>query len=248
MHQTNPNAHSRVPTSSGSTRVVVQQRDGNVCARAHSESYIRRSRRMDYLVPRNANGEQNKLDYEVTTLQALFRAVAFWIDRTRGRPDARYATAPLDALWKGSVIYFLKTHLTNVTFDLDLAVQDGKVVQGGHCEEKSQWLALSSSYHVDAEVVACGAPSGAPTNVRANAPTTNVVYTCPVTLESVVDPVVAEDGWTYSRSAITAWFDVCDKKGKEQNLTTPPSATSPVTGMPIGRRLVKNYALIGLLG
>ena len=50
---------------------------------------------------------------------------------------------------------------------------------------------------------------------------------CPVTLQSFIHPVVAEDGHVYERSAIEAWF--------ARNQRT---ITSPVTGFPMGQKLI----------
>ncbi len=46
----------------------------------------------------------------------------------------------------------------------------------------------------------------------------------------MVDAVVAEDGFSYERSRIQAWFD----RGKN---------TSPCTGAEMGTRLYPNYTL-----
>lgn len=55
--------------------------------------------------------------------------------------------------------------------------------------------------------------------------------TCPITLEAVVDPVLAEDGHVYERNAIEAWF----AKGRK---------TSPVTNEPLASaRVTPVYAL-----
>ena len=55
-------------------------------------------------------------------------------------------------------------------------------------------------------------------------------HNCPILAEVMVDPVVAEDGHSYERSAISQWFS----KGKK---------TSPLTNVPIGDKLVKNETL-----
>ena len=54
-------------------------------------------------------------------------------------------------------------------------------------------------------------------------------FCCPLSFEPMVDPVEAEDGFTYERSAITDWL------GR--------SATSPLTRQPMGKRLKPNRVL-----
>lgn len=44
-------------------------------------------------------------------------------------------------------------------------------------------------------------------------------WTCPLTMEIFVDPVVAADGHTYERASIEQWFKKSDK--------------SPMTGLPL---------------
>eukprot|EP00943_MAST-04B_sp_MAST-4B-sp1_P009226 g9226.t1 len=55
------------------------------------------------------------------------------------------------------------------------------------------------------------------------------LYKCPITTEIMKDPVTAEDGYTYERSAISEWFKDND--------------TSPMTNMKIGKNIVPNRAL-----
>jgi histone H2A len=55
---------------------------------------------------------------------------------------------------------------------------------------------------------------------------------CICTLSFFVDPVVAEDGRTYSRAALEQWFDSREDKGLE--------ITSPETGKPMGRSLIES--------
>ncbi|XP_048781071.2 WD repeat, SAM and U-box domain-containing protein 1-like isoform X2 [Ostrea edulis] len=56
-------------------------------------------------------------------------------------------------------------------------------------------------------------------------------YLCPITRELMKDPVMAEDGYTYERSAIQGWMD----KGKD---------TSPMTSIPLtARQLIPNRSL-----
>lgn len=45
----------------------------------------------------------------------------------------------------------------------------------------------------------------------------------------MVDPVMAEDGHTYSKAAIEKWFTVV--------------STSPLTGAAIGKKLMPNWAI-----
>lgn len=47
---------------------------------------------------------------------------------------------------------------------------------------------------------------------------------CPITQELLVDPVVAQDGFTYERSAILEWFNKCAASGE---------MTSPLTNAPL---------------
>jgi hypothetical protein len=54
-------------------------------------------------------------------------------------------------------------------------------------------------------------------------------YICPINQEIMTDPVFADDGYTYERSAISAWFN-------ENN-------TSPMTREKISKRLVTNNML-----
>ena len=55
-------------------------------------------------------------------------------------------------------------------------------------------------------------------------------YLCPITQCIMKEPVVAEDGQTYERSAIREWF----RMGKN---------VSPLTGATIGKRLVPNHCI-----
>ena len=57
------------------------------------------------------------------------------------------------------------------------------------------------------------------------------IFTCPITTELMVDPVICSDGHTYERYAIEEWF----KHGKD---------TSPKTNLPLANRnLIPNIAL-----
>jgi hypothetical protein len=57
---------------------------------------------------------------------------------------------------------------------------------------------------------------------------------CPISQLPLVDPVVAEDGYTYSRKEITRWLQ--------------SRSQSPVTFAKIGTRLIPNKAVASLLG
>jgi len=52
---------------------------------------------------------------------------------------------------------------------------------------------------------------------------------CPIRLEVFGDPVLAEDGFSYERAAVTRWLRM--------------RCTSPMTGAPMGGRLVSNHHL-----
>ena len=55
-------------------------------------------------------------------------------------------------------------------------------------------------------------------------------YTCPITQELPLDPVTAEDGRVYERSAIEAWLGERRLEGQ--------AAKSPMTNEPMGQRLL----------
>ena len=74
------------------------------------------------------------------------------------------------------------------------------------------------------------AEAEAETEASASAPDE---YRCPLTLELMVDPVVAMDGNTYERSAIAEWFAV--------------HTTSPLTREEIQPVLVPNMAIRKLI-
>jgi hypothetical protein len=63
--------------------------------------------------------------------------------------------------------------------------------------------------------------------------------TCPITHDSMFDPVVAQDGYTYERRAIEKWF-------LEQKANDRPT-TSPMTNERIDDQLIRNYALRSML-
>lgn len=52
---------------------------------------------------------------------------------------------------------------------------------------------------------------------------------CPIGLDVFRDPVLAEDGFSYERAALTRWLET--------------RSTSPMTGAPMGGRLVPNHHL-----
>ena len=58
---------------------------------------------------------------------------------------------------------------------------------------------------------------------------------CPIMGDFMEDPVVAEDGRSYERDMIAAWFAQCTASGQP--------CTSPVTREPMGSRLVENGTL-----
>lgn len=51
---------------------------------------------------------------------------------------------------------------------------------------------------------------------------------CPILKDMMIDPVVAEDGFTYERGAIQDW------------LSQKPNQISPMTGLPIGKKVIPN--------
>ena len=55
------------------------------------------------------------------------------------------------------------------------------------------------------------------------------LYKCPITTDIMIDPVTAEDGYTYERNAILEWFQ--------------SNETSPMTNMKVGKKLVPNHAI-----
>mmetsp|Transcript_30212 Transcript_30212/g.88352 ORF Transcript_30212/g.88352 Transcript_30212/m.88352 type:complete len:299 (-) Transcript_30212:377-1273(-) len=72
-------------------------------------------------------------------------------------------------------------------------------------------------------------------------------YLCPITRELPVDPVMAEDGRIYERSAIEKYFITCqsssldsssgnDHQGEDSNVDAPPprQITSPMSGRKMG--------------
>eukprot|EP00299_Pterocystis_sp_00344_P014758 c7329_g1_i2.p1 GENE.c7329_g1_i2~~c7329_g1_i2.p1 ORF type:complete len:186 (-),score=36.73 c7329_g1_i2:75-632(-) len=63
-------------------------------------------------------------------------------------------------------------------------------------------------------------------------PTPNGFY-CPITHEIMDDPVTAEDGFTYERTAITAWL-------KDHN-------TSPMTREAMGTRLTQSHTVKSII-
>ena len=55
----------------------------------------------------------------------------------------------------------------------------------------------------------------------------------------MLDPIVTEDGSTYSREGITGWFNAQTAAGKP--------IRSPLTGEPISTKLVPNHGLRGMV-
>jgi hypothetical protein len=66
------------------------------------------------------------------------------------------------------------------------------------------------------------------------------IYTCPITKELMVDPVMAEDGHTYERGAIEKW-----RQGSERR---DGCYRSPKTNIPMGGRIVPNHAVRQAIG
>ena len=62
-------------------------------------------------------------------------------------------------------------------------------------------------------------------------------FKCPITLDKMTDPVVAEDGHTYERGAILGWFAALRVR----------RVKSPVTGVTIGDKIVPNFALKNMI-
>lgn len=60
-------------------------------------------------------------------------------------------------------------------------------------------------------------------------------YVCPFSLEIMTDPVVAEDGNSYEKIAIEAYFFSCQQK--------EITILSPLTGLPMGSGLIRNRNL-----
>lgn len=56
---------------------------------------------------------------------------------------------------------------------------------------------------------------------------------CPITHQIMQEPVIAQDGFTYDKSAIQQWFT-----------RNPGAARSPMTNLPMGRRLRPNSQMI----
>ena len=56
-------------------------------------------------------------------------------------------------------------------------------------------------------------------------------FICPITMSVMRDPVVAQDGHTYEKSAIVRWLRVAER------------VTSPKTNLPMGSLLIENRAV-----
>jgi hypothetical protein len=56
-------------------------------------------------------------------------------------------------------------------------------------------------------------------------------FVCPITMSVMRDPVVAQDGHTYEKSAIVRWLRVAER------------VTSPKTNLPMGSLLIENKAV-----
>jgi len=51
-------------------------------------------------------------------------------------------------------------------------------------------------------------------------------YTCPITKELIVDPVIAEDGFMYERLAIEGWFKSRNTSPVKQDLEINPDVVN----------------------
>ena len=60
-------------------------------------------------------------------------------------------------------------------------------------------------------------------------------FTCPLSLDIMTNPVIAEDGFTYEREHIVNWINRERQPGQQ--------LTSPLTGEPMGVRLIPNKSL-----
>jgi hypothetical protein len=69
-----------------------------------------------------------------------------------------------------------------------------------------------------------------PANPRSSDPP--AYFICPITADVMEDPVVAVDGFTYERSAITRWLR------QQQGMRR-----SPMTNKPMGKMLLPNHSL-----
>ena len=64
-------------------------------------------------------------------------------------------------------------------------------------------------------------------------------FNCPIGGDIMEDPVVAEDGRSYSRELIEMWFEQCRSQDQE--------ITSPITRAPMGDTLTENISLRGAI-
>jgi ankyrin repeat protein len=75
-------------------------------------------------------------------------------------------------------------------------------------------------------------------------------FCCPLSWDRIIDPIVAEDGYTYDRSALTTWFELGhDLKELNQQINSfdkeigQPYLEGRRQGVQLGKRLVPNVAL-----
>ena len=121
--------------------------------------------------------------------------------------------------------------------EVDLAAEAGLVEADDDSYEASLNLARAASLRTAEDATASQTQPTVPTAPqqasRPDIPRDDVPhdYRCPITLELMEDPVVASDGFSYERVAITAWL-----RGRHP--------TSPVTGARMDRSdVVPNHTL-----
>lgn len=74
-------------------------------------------------------------------------------------------------------------------------------------------------------------------------------FCCPLSWDRIIDPIVAEDGYTYDRSALTTWFEFHDLQELNQQINTfckeigQSYLEGLKQGVQLGKRLVPNVAL-----
>lgn len=59
------------------------------------------------------------------------------------------------------------------------------------------------------------------------APVEDNDFRCPISLEIMVDPVTAADGYSYERSQIKTWFDTGNKTSPKTNLVLEHTFVNP---------------------
>ena len=110
------------------------------------------------------------------------------------------------------------------------AGQEGEVEGGGFLLQLQQQLQelLDEAQQLEQEAAAAAQGEAAVASAAA-ARTPPSLFVCPLTYEVMTDPVVAADGFTYERAAISRWLLVAQR--------------SPMTNKPMQRVLVPNHAL-----